>query len=199
MSKLSGKKVAILATHGFERSELEKPLEALIAEGAEVEVVSLEAGKIRGWSKRDWSGSVKVDKTLADVTADEYDALVLPGGVMNPDTLRGDRAAVEFVTAIFASGKPTCAICHGAWTLIETGLLEGRAMTSYKTLKSDLQNAGAYWVDREVVIDHGLVTSRSPDDLPAFTKAMIEEIAEGRHALCDEHGAFDAPASPSRR
>lgn len=201
MGKLSGKTVAILATHGFEQSELETPLEVLKREGAKVDVISPRAGKITGWSKRDWGGSVKVDKALADANADDYDAIVLPGGVMNPDTLRADPEAVAFVREVFASGKPTCAICHGPWTLVETGLLEGRTVTSYKTLKTDLRNAGAYWVDREVVIDHGLVTSRSPEDLPAFTRAMVEEIAGGTHLLRDAHGAFDAPSptSTSRR
>lgn len=200
MGKLSGKKVAILATDGFEQSELEKPLEVLAREGAVVEVVAPEAGKIKGWSHKEWGDSVKVDKTLAEATADEYDAVVLPGGVMNPDALRANPDAVNFVREMFASGKPTCAICHGPWTLVETGLLEGRTMTSYKTLKTDLQNAGAFWVDREVVIDHGLVTSRSPEDLPAFTQAMVEEIADGPYAVRVLGGrAFDAAGSPVSR
>lgn len=181
MTQLSNKKVAILSTHGFEESELKSPKEALEQAGAAVHVIAPGAESIKGWKDGNWSGSVTVDKQLADANASDYDALVLPGGVMNPDKLRMDKDAVAFVSHFFEAGKPIAAICHGPQTLIETGMLKGRTMTSFSSLKTDLENAGATWEDKEVVTDNGLVTSRTPADLPAFNKKMIEEIAEGIH------------------
>ena len=181
MSTLSNKKVAVLATDGFEQSELEQPVAALKDAGAEVHIVSLKSGAIKGWKEGNWGDEVKVDKTVADAQAGEYDGLVLPGGVMNPDKLRADEKAVAFVNSFFEDKKPIAAICHGPWTLIETGKLKGRTVTSYPSLKTDLKNAGAEWEDKEVVVDMGLVTSRNPNDLPAFCKKMVEEIAEGKH------------------
>ncbi|HEY9048005.1 MAG TPA: type 1 glutamine amidotransferase domain-containing protein [Ohtaekwangia sp.] len=180
-AKLNDKKVAVLATHGFEESEFTEPIKALKEAGATVEVVSLEKGKIKAWAEKNWGKEYAVDKVVDDVRADDYDALVLPGGVINPDHLRIDEDAVNFVTEFIQAHKPIAAICHGPWTLIETGLMEGREVTSYPSIRTDLINAGANWVDREVVVDNGLVTSRSPKDLPAFCKKMIEEIAEGVH------------------
>lgn len=183
MSKsLQGKRVAILATDGFEQSELESPRQALDEAGALTEIVSLKTGMIRGWKHTDWGDKVKVDRLVADADPHEYDALLLPGGVMNPDKLRVDPDAVEFVRDFFRHGKPVAAICHGPWTLINAGVVEGRRMTSYKSIQADLENAGAEWVDEEVVVDNGLVTSRQPSDLPAFNAKMIEEIAEGPHS-----------------
>jgi len=178
---LKGKKIAILATDGFEQSELEKPREALDEAGAETEIVSPKHGKIRGWDEDDFGDKVEVDVQLEDADASEYDGLLLPGGVMNPDKLRLEPKAVEFVQAFFAAGKPVAAICHGPQLLIEADVVRGRRMTSYPSVKKDLLNAGANWVDEEVVVDNGLVTSRKPDDIPAFNAKMIEEFAEGRH------------------
>lgn len=181
MAELSGKKVAILATDGFEQSELEQPLDALKAAGATVEIVSLKSGEIRGWKHKDWGDAVKVDRTLDQAKAADYDALVLPGGVINPDRLRVEEKAVTFVRDFNAAKKPIAAICHGPWMLVEAGVIEGVQATSYKSIRTDMENAGALWVDREVVVDRGIVTSRNPDDLPAFCRKTIEEIAEGRH------------------
>lgn len=178
---LSGRKVAILATHGFEQSELEKPREALEQAGADTSVISIESGEIRGWSGDDFGDSVDVDLTLDEADAENFDALLLPGGVMNPDTLRMEPKAVEFVRAFFAAGKPVAAICHGPQLLIEAEVVRGRRLTSYASVKKDLINAGAKWEDAEVVTDNGLVTSRKPDDIPAFNRKMIEEFAEGVH------------------
>ena len=178
---LNGKRVAILVTHGFEESEFTKPLEALKESGASVEIISLEKGKVKSWSNKNWSNEYDVDKTVDEVDSHNYDALVLPGGVMSPDKLRMNEDAVNFVAGFFDDEKPIAAICHGPWTLIETGELKGRKVTSYPSLKTDLVNAGAEWSDEEVVVDNGLVTSRNPGDLPAFCKKMIEEIAEGIH------------------
>lgn len=180
--KLDGYSVAILATDGFEYSELVEPKEALEEAGATVQIVSLKEGKIKSWSKGDWGKSVKVDLALDSADADEFDSLVLPGGVLNPDQLRMNEEAVAFVKGFVDAGKPISAICHGPWTLIETGIVKGRHMTSWPSLKSDLINAGADWTDEEVVVDQGLVTSRKPADLPAFNKKMIEAIAEGPQA-----------------
>ena len=180
-SALSGKKVAILATDGFEQDELFSPLEALKAADAEVTIVSPAEGKIKGWKDADWGKKVKVDLALDEANADDFDALVLPGGVMNPDHLRCEPKAIQFVKEFFRAGKPVAAICHGPQLLIEADVVRGRKMTSFSSIKTDLKNAGAEWVDQEVVVDHGLVTSRSPDDLPAFNAKMIEEIAEGAH------------------
>ncbi len=179
--KLGNKKVAVLVTHGFEESEFSKPVEALKDAGAKVEVISLKSGKVKSWSGKDWSAEYDVDKTIDSVSASDYDALVLPGGVMNPDALRMNVSAVQFASEFMATGKPVAAICHGLWTLVETGKLKGRKVTSWPSLKTDITNAGAQWVDEEVVVDQGLVTSRKPDDLKAFCKKMIEEIAEGKH------------------
>ena len=186
---LAGKKVAILATDGFEQDELLSPLEALRDAGADAKVVSpSDESKIKGWKHTDWGKKVKVDLPLNEANADEFDALVLPGGVMNPDHLRRDPQVLEFVKSFFNAGKPVGAICHGPWTLIDAGVVRGRKMTSYETIQTDLKNAGANWVDEEVVVDNGLVTSRKPDDLPAFNAKLIEEIAEGVH----QRGAMSA-------
>lgn len=180
--KLQGKKVAVLATDGFEQVELEKPVEALKAAGAEVEVISPKAGQIQGFQHHDKGRVVPVDRELGDARADDYDAIVLPGGVINPDALRLEPTAIAFIRAFAQAAKPIAAICHGPWTLIDAQAVEGKRMTSWPSLKVDLSNAGADWVDEEVVVDQGLVTSRKPDDLPAFCEKMIEEFAEGRHA-----------------
>lgn len=181
MSRLNNRKVAILSTNGFEESELSSPREALLEAGATVHIISPETGAIKGWKDGNWSREFPVDRSLADADPADYDALVLPGGVMNPDKLRMDKDAVAFATHFFEQGKPVAAICHGPQTLIETGMLKGREVTSFASLKTDLENAGARWSDQEVVTDRGLVTSRTPDDLPAFNRKMIEEIAEGVH------------------
>ncbi len=173
-SKLDGLRVAILATDGFEQSELLEPRKALEAAGAETEVVSPKDGAIKGWNHKDWGQSVTVDRRLDAVEADDYDALVLPGGVMNPDALRMQPQAVEFVEAFFAAGKPVAAICHGPWTVVESDNAEGYRMTSWPSLKTDIRNAGGEWVDEEVVVDDNLVTSRKPDDLPAFNREMLK-------------------------
>jgi protease I len=178
---LKGKKVAILATNGFEQSELLDPKSALENAGADVEVVSLASGKIKAWDKSDWGKSITVDKNLDEVTESDYDCLMLPGGVMNPDHLRKDERAVTFSRNFLQKGKPIAAICHGPWLLIETGLLKGMRLTSYPSIKTDLRNAGADWEDQEVIVDKGVITSRGPQDLPVFISKMIEEFAEGRH------------------
>jgi protease I len=180
-ARLAEKKVAVLATHGFEESEFTEPIKALKEAGATVEVVSLQKGKIKSWAEKNWGPEYDVNKTIDEVSAQEYDALVLPGGVINPDQLRVNKSVVSFVTDFLQEHKPIAAICHGPWTLVETGLLEGRKMTSYPSIKTDLINAGVTWSDKEVVVDNGLVTSRSPKDLPAFCRKMVEEIAEGVH------------------
>jgi protease I len=182
MPTLQGKKVAVLATDGFEQVELTKPVEALKAAGAEVEVVSPKGGEIQGYQHHDKGDKVRVDRELAQADAADYDAIVLPGGVINPDQLRLEPKAIDFIRAFAQASKPIAAICHGPWTLINAEAVEGRKMTSWPSLEADLKNAGAEWVDQEVVVDRGLVTSRNPDDLPAFCEKMIEEFAEGRHA-----------------
>lgn len=181
---LSSKTVAVLATHGFEQSELTEPVEALRNAGATVHVVSPEKGRIKGWKNGNWGDEVGVDRTIdeAQARADEYDGLVLPGGVMNPDKLRMREDATRFVREFFKAGKPVAAICHGPQILIDAGVIEGRELTSYPAIKNDLKNAGARWTDQEVVVDQGLVTSRTPDDLPAFNAKLLEELAEGVHA-----------------
>lgn len=180
-NRLEEKKIAILATDGFEQIELFEPKKALEEAGAVVTVVSLESGEIKGWNEKDWGEKIAVDLTVDRANADDFDALQLPGGVMNPDKLRADEKAVAFVKSFFDAGKPVAAICHAPWTLINAEVVRGREMTSYPTLRKDLENAGAKWVDQEVVVDNGLITSRNPDDIPAFNRKMIEEIAEGRH------------------
>lgn len=181
MSALTGKRILILATHGFEQSELDVPHAALQKAGATVDIVSPEAGEIKGWQNKDWGRPVAVDRTLDQVRAEDYDAIVLPGGQMNPDTLRGNDKALGLIKSFFDQGKVVAAVCHGPWLLIDTGIAKGRKVTSYKTIKQDLINAGASWQDAEVVNDKGIVTSRKPDDLPAFVAKIIEEVKEGRH------------------
>ncbi len=179
--KLNRKRVAILATDGVEQVELTEPRRALEDAGATAQVVSPKHGTIKAWQHDHWGDEPKVDLSLDDARAEDFDALVLPGGVMNPDRLRQDQKAVQFVKSFFAAGKPVAAICHAPWMLVEAGVVRGRTITSYPSLQTDLRNAGADWVDREVVVDEGLVTSRRPDDLPAFNRKMIEEIGEGIH------------------
>jgi protease I len=181
VGKLEGKKVAMLVEEGFEQVELTSPKEALEAVGAKVSVVSPQKGKVKGWNTTKWGVKVRVDVPLANAKAEDFDALVLPGGVMNPDKLRRNEWALQFVKAFFDAGKPVAAICHGPWTLIDAGVVSGRRLTSYESIQTDLKNAGATWVDEEVVVDNGLVTSRKPDDLPAFNAKLIEEIGEGIH------------------
>lgn len=182
LSRLQGNRVAVLATEGFEQSELLEPRKALESAGAQTVVVSPMKDEIRGWNHTDWGQSVKVDLALDSAQAADFDALLLPGGVMNPDKLRTNPKAVQFVKAFFDAGKPVGAICHGAWTIVEADQVRGRTLTSWPSLQTDIRNAGGNWVDREVVTDNGLVTSRKPDDLPAFNDKLIEEIAEGRHS-----------------
>lgn len=179
---LKGLRVAVLATDGFEASELLEPVSALREAGADVDIIAPKSGEIRGWADGDWADSVEVDHTVSDVSAEHYRALVLPGGVMNPDALRADRDAVQFTREFFDQGKPVAAICHGPWLLAEADVLQGREVTSWPSIRTDLRNAGATVHDDEVVVDEGLVTSRKPDDLPAFIDKMLEEIAEGVHA-----------------
>lgn len=174
---LHGKKIALLAADGFEDSELEKPLEAVRSAGAEVTIISEKAGTITGKNGTECTA----EKAVEDVSSDDYNGLLLPGGLKNPDHLRMNPVAVQFVRDFFAAHKPVAAICHAPWMLIEAGVVEGRTLTSWPSLKTDLENAGAHWVDEEVVVDHGLVTSRKPDDLPAFCAKAIEEFGEGKH------------------
>jgi deglycase len=182
MAELSGKRVAILATDMFEQVELVEPRKAVEQAGADVELVSLEAGEIQGFNHYDKADTFPVAKVVSDVSADDYDGLLLPGGVGNPDTMRMDENAVGFVRSFFEQGKPVAAICHAPWMLVEADVVRGRKLTSFWSVKTDVKNAGGSWVDEEVVVDEGLVTSRSPDDLPAFCAKAIEEFAEGKHA-----------------
>ena len=181
--KLSGKKVAILAADGFEEVELTKPKKVLEDAGAKTSVVSIKSGKIQGMNHADKGETVAVDLTLDEAKPEEFDALMIPGGLMNPDTLRSTDEALEFVRHFFREGKPVAAICHGPWVLIDAGVVRGRTLTSWPAIKTDVRNAGGNWVDEEVVVDNGLVTSRKPDDIPAFNEKMIEEFCEGRHAV----------------
>jgi protease I len=174
---LQGKKIAILATDGFEQVELTEPRKALDQAGATTEVISPKGGEIRGWKTKEWGDKVKVNKTLEEARPQDYDALLLPGGVMNPDHLRMDPMAVSFVYDFVATGRPVAAICHGPWTLIDAGVVKGKTFTSWPSLKADLKNAGANWVDKEVVTDGQFISSRKPDDIPAFSKALIEAVA----------------------
>ena len=183
MENLDRKTVAILATNGFEESELTEPKKALEEAGANVHIVSLESGEIKGWKDGNWSNSYKVDKTLDEVSQSNYNALMLPGGVINPDALRRNEKAVNFVKSFFENKKPVAAICHAPWLLAEADVLQGRKVTSYSSIKKDIENAGANWVDQEVVVDEGLVTSRSPKDLPAFNSKLVEEVYEGKHQM----------------
>lgn len=178
---LAGRKIAILVADGFEQEELVEPRNALKNAGAQPLIVSPAKGKVMGWKDKDWGDTFPVDIALDKAEVDDFDALLLPGGVMNPDTLRGEPKAIQLVRDFFAQGKPVAAICHGPWTLIDAGVVKGRKMTSYHTIKTDLVNAGAKWVDQEVVVDWGLVTSRQPSDIPAFNRKMIEEFTEGKH------------------
>jgi deglycase len=181
MADISDKRIMILSANGFEQSELMVPKQKLEEAGAKVDVVSLKVGEIRGWKDGDWGETIDVDRTIDAVTVDEYDALVIPGGQMNPDFLRADEDAVAFVRDFFDSKKPVAAICHAPWVLVEAGIAKGRQMTSYHSMATDLKNAGAKWVDKEVVVDEGLITSRNPNDLKAFCAKIIEEVQEGRH------------------
>lgn len=181
MTQISGKQIAILATDGFEKSELLKPRKALDEADAVTYVVSPTDNEIKSWDGGNWGDSVKVDVRLEDVHADNYDALLLPGGVINPDKLRINKDAVAFIKSFFEQKKPVGAICHGPWPLINAGVVKGKSMTSWPSLEADLTNAGAEWVDKEVVVDQGLVTSRKPDDIPVFCDKLIEEIGEGKH------------------
>jgi len=182
MATLKGKKVAILTESGFEEVELTSPKKALEDAGAEVDIVSPQKNKVRAWAHDHWSIELPVDVNMDDADPNEYDALMVPGGVLNPDKMRLNDKCVEFAQHFLQEGKPVAAICHGPQLLIETGLIEGRNMTSYPSIKTDIINAGALWSDREVIVDNGLVTSRSPEDLEAFNKKMIEEIKEGKHS-----------------
>lgn len=177
MSKLKGKNIAILATDGFEQSELEEPKRRLEALGAKVDVISLEGKEsIRGWDAKDWGQEVKVDVHLGKVRSDEYDALVLPGGVINPDHLRGESKALELIKSFATDSKPVAAICHGPWLLVEAGLVKGRKLTSWSSLKTDVTNAGGHWQDEQVVVDGNIITSRNPDDIPAFSDAIAKAV-----------------------
>jgi len=189
---LSGKRVAILATDGVEEVELTEPRDALKEAGATAQVVSPKSGNIRTWQHDDWGNEIPVDIGLDQVSAEDFDALMLPGGVMNPDRLRADDRAVQFVRDFFAAGKPIAAICHAPWMLVEADIVRGRSVTSWPSLETDLRNAGADWVDREVVTDEGIVTSRKPSDIPAFNRKMIEEFAEGIHASRGARAASSA-------
>ncbi len=177
MEQLNGKKVAILVADGFEQVELTEPKKALEEAGAKTSIVSPAKGKVKGWQHTEWGDEMPVDVPLAKAKADEFDALLLPGGVMNPDHLRRDPEVQRFVKSFFDAGKPVAAICHGPWTLIDAGVARGRKMTSYETIQTDLKNAGVDWVDQEVVVDGNLVTSRKPDDIPAFNRAIVEVFA----------------------
>lgn len=176
------KRVAIITDNGFEESELTSPKKAMEDAGMKVDIVSPQKEKVKGWKDGNWSIEVAVDVNIADATVDDYDALVIPGGVINPDKMRRNKDCIQFAKDFLQSGKPVAAICHGPQLLIETGLLKGRHMTSFQAIKTDLVNAGAYWEDKEVIVDNGLITSRSPEDLPAFNKKLLEEIREGVHA-----------------
>ena len=178
---LQDRKVAILVADGFEQVELTEPRKALQQAGAEARVVSPAKGKVKGWNFTDWGEEIPVEVSLDQANAEQYDALLLPGGVMNPDKLRIIPEAVALVKAFFDAQKPVAVICHGPWTLIDAGVVRGRRMTSYPSVRTDLKNAGADWVDQEVVVDQGLITSRNPGDLEAFSAKIIEEIGEGRH------------------
>lgn len=180
--ELRNKRIAILVADGFEQVELTEPKAALEAAGARTFIISPSKDEVKGWNHTKWGDKFNVDVPLERATADEYDALLLPGGVMNPDKLRASKLAVQFTRAFFQAHKPVAAICHAPWLLVEADVVDGRTVTSYHSIQTDLKNAGAHWVDQEVVVDNGLVTSRNPDDIPAFNRKMVEEFAEGVHA-----------------
>jgi protease I len=196
--KLQGKRIAFLATDMVEQVELTEPWKAVTDEGAVAELVSLEEGEIQGFNHYDKADTFKVDRTVEEARADDYDALVVPGGVGNPDTMRTDENANAFVRQFFEQGKPVGVICHGPWMLVEAGVVRDRTVTSWPSLRTDIRNAGGAWVDQEVVVDQGLVTSRKPDDLPAFNAKIVEEFAEGRHPQQAEkaRAAMHADATP---
>jgi protease I len=195
MARLDGMKVAILAAEGFEQAELLEPMKALKEAGAQTSVVSPAKGEVQGWKHYDKADKVPVDIPLDSADATQFDALMLPGGVANPDQLRTMPAAVSFVRSFFDAGKPVAAICHAPWTLIEAGVVRGRKITSWPSLRTDLENAGAQWLDQSVVTDNGLVTSRKPADLPDFNRKMIEEFAEGRHSPRQPRGEGARPTA----
>ncbi len=195
-NKLQGKRVAFLATDMVEQVELIEPWNAVKSEGAEPELISLEEGEIQGFNHYDKADTFRVDETVEEARADDYDALVIPGGVGNPDTLRTNENAVEFARQFFEQGKPVGVICHGPWMLVETGVVRGRKVTSWPSLQTDIRNAGGNWVDEEVVVDSGLVTSRKPDDLPAFNEKIIEEFCEGRHEEQAQKTRATSPKAP---
>jgi protease I len=197
MGKLDGKKIAFLATDGVEQVELTEPLEAVRDAGAEVDLISLKKGEFQGFNHLDKGDTFTADKAVRDASSDDYDGLVLPGGVANPDFLRSDEDAVRFVRSFVEAKKPVGAICHGPWTLVEADVIKGRTLTSWPSLQTDIRNAGATWVDEEVHVDQGLVTSRKPDDLPAFNAKVIEEVAEGRHERAPEPAGTGAGSGSS--
>jgi protease I len=181
MGKLSGKVIAIVTENGFEEVELTSPKNALEKEGAEVHIVSPQKDKVVSWDKKNWGKEFEVDKNIEEANSEDYDGVVVPGGVINPDSLRRSEKAIAFIKSFFEQGKPVASICHGPQVLIETGALKGRELTSFFSIKTDLVNAGAKWIDKECVVDQGLVTSRNPGDLEAFNKKIVEEILEGKH------------------
>ena len=194
-NELKGKRVAIVATDMVEQVELVKPRKALEKAGAKTDLISIDPGEIQGFNHYDQADKFPVDRTIEEASADEYDGLLLPGGVGNPDTLRMDENVVSFVRDFFEQGKPVAAICHGPWTIVDAGVVRGRTLTSWPSLQTDIRNAGGKWVDEEVVVDQGLVTSRKPDDLPAFNDKMVEEFAEGTHEVREKAGAGAASGS----
>jgi protease I len=194
-NELQGKRIAFLATDMVEQVELTEPWKAVKEAGGQPELISLEEGEIQGFNHYDKADTFKVDRTVEEARADEYDALVIPGGVGNPDTMRMDENAVEFTRQFFEQGKPVGVICHGPWMLVEAGVVRGRKVTSWPSLRTDIVNAGGNWVDQEVVVDEGLVTSRKPDDLPAFNEKIVEEFCEGRHE--QQAASVRADATPS--
>ncbi len=181
MTDIKQARILIIATNGFEQSELEVPRDRLKAAGANVQIASLDGAQIRGWKGGDWGGTAAVDLAIKDAKESDYTALVIPGGVMNPDRLRVDEDTMKLVKAFLASGKVVAAVCHGPWLLVQADALRGRQATSYPSIRKDVENAGATWIDETVVADNGIVTSRNPDDLPAFVRKIIEEIEEGKH------------------
>jgi protease I len=194
MGKLDGKKIAVLFTDGVEQVELDKPVESIKNEGAEVTYLTLEPGEVQAFNHLDHGDKIKVDNAVSDADASDYDGLLLPGGVANPDFLRMDDDAVKFVASFVEQAKPIAAICHAPWTLVEAGVVRDRKLTSWPSLQTDITNAGGQWVDEEVVVDEGLVTSRNPDDIPAFTEKAIEEFCEGKHEEMASSASGDASA-----